>query len=482
MPVTLTLPLTQAGAQVLLAALGIALATGLVYLMLDAQGGKQRSDPAMDWLKALGVALVPVWLILLGGTLWHLWLLFDGQASVLGDAGFGMGAVIAAFLGGPFVIWGTVIKQETVKYQKEGHITERISKAVEQLGAEKTVKRDGGDVTVPNIEVRIGGLLSLERIAQDSTQNDNGRDHVRVMEILCAYVRENAPASEARDFPLLEWEPLPENASKKARAAHDEWGKERFESWQYESHGVSNGPGPRANAREWARSLPKPRADIALALQIIGRRSHEQLQVEAQWGPTAAPDAAWVFDTPCPSLPERYVDNTPIDKSVREQFKTDLEKWKTDLRVYEGYRLDLRRTNLQGADLRHANLSGALLFHSRLDGADLYGAKLPGAYLGQVSGLGSRLDFAQLDGATLIGAQLEAASLRCAKMKGADLSQTSMPAADLHSAQMCGANFVSVVAEYADLRASQLQAADVIMARCFGAHTAGYTPPSPPGD
>ena len=29
--------------------------------------------------------------------------------------------------------------------------------------------------------------------SQDSTRYDNGRDHVRVMEILCAYVRENAP-------------------------------------------------------------------------------------------------------------------------------------------------------------------------------------------------------------------------------------------------------------------------------------------------
>jgi hypothetical protein len=41
-------------------------------------------------------------------------------------------------------------------------------------------------LTEPNIEVRIGAILSLERIAQDSTRYDNGRDHVRVMEILCA--------------------------------------------------------------------------------------------------------------------------------------------------------------------------------------------------------------------------------------------------------------------------------------------------------
>jgi hypothetical protein len=84
-----------------------------------------------------------------------------------------------------------------VRYQKEGHITDRINTAVEMLGAEKTVKHrstdDAGkevttEETVPNIEVRIGAILSLERIAQDSTTHDRGRDHVRVMEILCAYV------------------------------------------------------------------------------------------------------------------------------------------------------------------------------------------------------------------------------------------------------------------------------------------------------
>lgn len=45
--------------------------------------------------------------------------------------------------------------------------------------------------TAPNTEVRIGAILSLERIAQDSTRFDKGHDHIRVMEILCAYIREN---------------------------------------------------------------------------------------------------------------------------------------------------------------------------------------------------------------------------------------------------------------------------------------------------
>lgn len=158
-------------------------------------------------------------------------MIFDGEQVSLGG-----GALVAALLGAPFVVWGTVLKHRTVMFQKEGHITDRINKAVEQLGAEKTIERIGRPVTlqtghpdyvepseierstviewlgkplpelelsfldsegewqafsetVPNIEVRIGAILSLERIAQDSTRLDGGRDHIRVMEILTAYIR-----------------------------------------------------------------------------------------------------------------------------------------------------------------------------------------------------------------------------------------------------------------------------------------------------
>ena len=38
----------------------------------------------------------------------------------------GAGALIAAILGGPFLIWGTVLKHRALGFQKEGHITDRI--------------------------------------------------------------------------------------------------------------------------------------------------------------------------------------------------------------------------------------------------------------------------------------------------------------------------------------------------------------------
>ncbi len=59
---------------------------------------------------------------------------------------------------------------------REGQLTDRFSKAVEQLGTEDS------------LEVRLGGIYALERIAFDSA-----RDHPVVMEVLSAYVREHVP-------------------------------------------------------------------------------------------------------------------------------------------------------------------------------------------------------------------------------------------------------------------------------------------------
>ena len=70
---------------------------------------------------------------------------------------------------------------------EDGRITDRFSKAVEQLGARNS---DGSK----QIEPRLGGIYALERIARDSA-----RDAWPIMEILSAYVRENAP----RKFPSV---------------------------------------------------------------------------------------------------------------------------------------------------------------------------------------------------------------------------------------------------------------------------------------
>ncbi len=92
-------------------------------------------------------------------------------------------ATLAQILGGAFLLFGLYFTWRTIQVSQEGQITERFTRAIDQLGSE----RSNG---TPNLEVRIGGIYALERIAKDSEQ-----DHRPIMEILSAYVRENAPGS-----------------------------------------------------------------------------------------------------------------------------------------------------------------------------------------------------------------------------------------------------------------------------------------------
>ena len=76
------------------------------------------------------------------------------------------------------------IAQENLRIVEEGKLTDRFSKAVELLGDEK-------------LEIRLGGIYALERIARDSQ-----KDHWTVMEVLTAFVRENS--HESIDKPVAQ--------------------------------------------------------------------------------------------------------------------------------------------------------------------------------------------------------------------------------------------------------------------------------------
>ncbi|MFH1805397.1 MAG: pentapeptide repeat-containing protein [Pseudomonadota bacterium] len=182
----------------------------------------------------------------------------DGQAEVIRN----LGLLLAATVGLPFLVWRSIVAQKQVNVAEQGHITDRINEAVQGLGAEKVVKQikktprykkenddwlfekgkpvpalrpDGEPIidvenfeeSVPNLEVRIGSIYALERIALDSP-----RDHIQIMEILCAYLRENAPAKSL------------------------------------------NPSQPKITER------PKVRTDIQAVISIIGRRTKKQIEIE----------------------------------------------------------------------------------------------------------------------------------------------------------------------------------------------------------
>lgn len=376
----------------------------------------------------------------------------------------GAGALIAAMLGAPFVIWGTWLKHRTVTFQKEGHITDRINKAVEMLGAEKTVKKLKKDksgsveVTVPNIEVRIGAILSLERIAQDSTAYDKGRDHVRVMEILCAYVRENSNARKPVDFPEPEWVPLADGASAESRKKHLAERQRRFGEMFFESL-----------AWKWAQALPKPRADVDQAMKVLGRRTAIQRKVEAAWPNPPTDDTIWPFDKGLEGLPEKE-DGEATTTAEIDAFKTRLAAWKQTLADYGGYRIDLRGANLQGADLSRAVLSGAKLSETRMEGGNLHEAKMKGTDLSEAKLHGAYFVAAMLDGADLSETRMEAVDMSEAQLRGANLSFAGLNGANLYNARIMGAIMTYAVLERGNLQYAHLKGAYLVGAKIEAAN------------
>jgi hypothetical protein len=92
---------------------------------------------------------------------------------------------LAYIMGGILAIIGIYMAHRRIRglerqvlVAQEGQITERFTRAIEQLGSER-------------MEVRLGGIYALERIA-----NDSDKDYWPIMETLTAYVRERTPWQE----------------------------------------------------------------------------------------------------------------------------------------------------------------------------------------------------------------------------------------------------------------------------------------------
>jgi hypothetical protein len=92
-------------------------------------------------------------------------------------------ATIAQIIGGLVLLLGLYATFKNVWVAEEGKLTERFSKAVELLGNDK-------------LDIRLGGIYALERIARDSR-----KDHWTVMEVLTAFVREQSTREYGRYIP-----------------------------------------------------------------------------------------------------------------------------------------------------------------------------------------------------------------------------------------------------------------------------------------
>jgi hypothetical protein len=80
---------------------------------------------------------------------------------------------VAQILGGTALLSGLYITWRTLQANRQGQITDRFTRAIDQLGKVEDSQK--------LFEIRVGGIYALERIARESEE-----DYWPIMEILTA--------------------------------------------------------------------------------------------------------------------------------------------------------------------------------------------------------------------------------------------------------------------------------------------------------
>lgn len=235
--------------------------------------------------------------------------------------------VRSAFLqvfAGLLVVLGAAATWWQVHISREGQITERFTRAVDQLGSE-------------NVDVRIGGIYALERIAKNSAPDRNA-----IQFLLAAFVRNHA-------------------------------------GWPV---GAPDGPQhPTPTVDEHLPWMRVRAPDIQTAMRVLGRRqpaSDERVlflsRVDLR---SIALDGSHLSGAKIrnANFARAVLIGTRLDRS--DLTATDLRR--AHLEEADLTAADLRRASLQGADLSGAHLARADLRGADLSGANLAGADLAGA-------------------------------------------------------------------------------------------------------
>ena len=205
---------------------------------------------------------------------------------------------LIAALAGLAALGSLAVTNRTYHLSQQGQLTDRYSKAIEQLADDK-------------LEIRLGGLYALERLAVDSK-----RDHPTVVEVLSTLVRHHTGSAQRENQMLL-------NAGIWAS------GTSQLES--------------RADVAGDFR--PRPAVDVQAAVTILGRLPRRN---GVERGNLAFADLAGA--------------------TLRQ---ADLPSVSLTGAILMG--ADLRGANLTDARLDRSNLKGAVLATATLRNANLYG-------------------------------------------------------------------------------------------------------------
>ncbi|WP_458248848.1 pentapeptide repeat-containing protein [Streptomyces sp. MAI_2237] len=234
------------------------------------------------------------------------------------------GQVLQA-MGALVVVAGAGVGWQQFRLARQGQITERFTRAIDHLGH-------------PTLDVRLGGIYALERIAKNSPD-----DQPTVTDILCVFVREHAPwpvgAPEGPQHPTPAMEP------------HLPW-------------------------------LTSRAPDVQTALYVLGRRPWHRQEHTLYLSRV--------------DLRRAHLSKAQLE-SANLRHSNLSRAYMPDSNLHSGelVNADLRYANLRGARLTHANLRRAHLQHADLRQALVRGADLRGADLTDAD-----LDGADLTGVT----------------------------------------------------------------------------------
>lgn len=285
----------------------------------------------------------------------------------------GARATLALILAAGGLLLGLGIVWRRFELSRELRSHERFAAAVEQLASER------GDGS-PRTETRLGGIYALERLA-----NETDREYWPVLEVLTAYVRENA-------------------------------------AWK-RSQRVS---GPTAS--------PRPAADIQAVMAVIGRRRPHPGGAERRLLDLRETDLRGA------NLSGIRLEGVTLQGAHLEQADaTRASLGKSNLREADLTSATLTEADLEGASLARAMLPGARLNGADLRGADLSGANLQGADLWEANLRGCNLKDADLRGADLTQCDLGDAILWRADLSDAVLTGANLRETHLERANLAGA-------------------------------------------
>jgi uncharacterized protein YjbI with pentapeptide repeats len=299
---------------------------------------------------------------------------------------------------------------------QEQLISERFSKAIEQLGNEK-------------IETRLGAIYALEKIAKDSPQ-----DHWTIMEIFAAFIRENAPIieEEEKDF----WEDL-SKISTDIQAALTVIGRRNFQQ-------------DLQNQKLDLRDINISGADLTGANFSGVDLTSANLQGVMFYAANL-----------------QSADLTGANLYGAILYEANLQKAIFHEAILQ--EAILRKANLQDAIFYEADLQGAMLYDANLSKAVFYEANLQGAILCDANLVEANFESSNLEGANFIGANLQKAILIGANLQGALLSTANLEEANFYEANLSHANLYEANLERANLIGAYLDQTIIEKANFCGA-------------